>query len=154
MRRIAIAASSMILLAACQPTSSAITDEQRAAVSDTVMQIVSTIAEAGSTVDFDLFLSLFDTNPVWAESGVVGGWDSTRTAWREVWDSFAEVDPVLGPPQIKVLAADAAVMTQPFEWSVTDVEGTDMVFAGAWTLVVARTAEGWKIVYGHESWLP
>ncbi len=93
---------------------------------------------------------------VWAENGVLGAnRDSLATAWAGFFAAIQEVtsgdwDEV----HIKVLGPAAAVFTASFDWAGIDTTGAELGGRGVWTTVWERTADGWKIVQGHESYLP
>ncbi|UCG87443.1 MAG: nuclear transport factor 2 family protein [Gemmatimonadota bacterium] len=156
MRRLAVAAVVLGFLAACQPATTEFTEEQRAAVADTVRQLADTFFDDFKALDFDRAMAPYADDLVWAESGVVGAnRDSLETAWRGVFALFREVTAgEWTEVHIEVLGPDAAAFTASFDWAGVDTSGAQVGGSGAWTTVWQRTAEGWKIVQGHESYLP
>ena len=156
MRRLGFVALSLAFLAACQPAETEFTEEQRAAVADEVRQLADGFFEDFRTLDFDGAMAPWASRIVWAEKGVLSSnADSLTTAWRGV---FASVERVTsgdwGDVEIAVLGPNAAVFTASFDWTGVDTAGANVGASGVWTTVWERTAEGWKIVQGHESFTP
>lgn len=156
MRRLVLAAMTLAFLAACQPATTEFTEEQRAAVADEVRQLADAFFEDFRTLDFEGAMAPWGSRIVWAENGVMSAnADSLTDAWRGV---FASVERVTsgewGEIQIDVLGPDGAVFTGSFDWTGVDTAGATVGAAGVWTTVWVRTAEGWKIVQGHESFMP
>ena len=90
---------------------------------------------------------------VWAENGAITTEaDSVLNAWRSMFGTFAEADCSWGETYVQVLGPDAAVFSATFVNHVTDGEGAQTDFEGVWTGVFERTAEGFQVVYGHESY--
>jgi len=156
MLRLAVAAVALLLLAACQPAATEFTEEQRAAVADTIRQLADTFFEDFRTLDIDRAVAPFASDVVWAENGVLGAnRDSLETAWSGVFASIREVTSgEWGEVHVKVLGPDAAAYTASFDWVGVDSTGAQLGGSGVWTTIWQRTAEGWKIVQGHESYLP
>jgi ketosteroid isomerase-like protein len=118
--------------------------------------LADTYFEDFRALDFDRLVAPFASEVVWAENGVIGAnRDSLDTAWSGFFASMQEVTSGdWGEVHIKVLGPAAAVFTASFDWAGVDTAGVHLGVAGVWTTVWERTAEGWKIVQGHESFLP
>lgn len=145
----------MLLVAtACQPAATELTEEQRAAIADTVRQLADTFFEDFRALDFDRAMAPYGSELVWAENGVLAAnRDSLDTAWRGLFASTQEVTSGdWGEVHVKVLGPDAAVFTATFDWAGVDTSGAQIGNPGVWTTVWLRTDEGWKIVHGHESY--
>ena len=98
----------------------------------------------------------FASELVWADAGVLGAnRDSLATAWSGILASIQEVTSGgWRDVHLSVLGPNVAVWAAGFDWAgVVDTAGTEMARSGVWTTVWERTAEGWKIVQGHESFL-
>ena len=156
MRRFAVAAVVLAVLVACQPATTEFTEEQRAAVADTVRQLADTFFEDFKALDFDHAMLPYASQIVWAENGVLGtNRDSLETAWRGVFASLQEVTGgIWDEVHVEALGPDAAAFTASFDWAGLDTTGAQVGASGVWTTVWQRTAEGWKIVQGHESYQP
>ena len=156
MRRIVLAVFAVAVLAACQPATSELTEEQKAAIADTVRQLADTFFEDFRFLDFVPAMAPYAPELVWAESGVLGAnRDSLANAWGGIFASIQEVTSgEWGEVHIKVLGPAAAVFTASFDWAGVDTAGAELGGSGVWTAIWERTEQGWKIVQGHESYLP
>ena len=155
MRRIVLAAFTLIVLAACQPTTTEFTEEQKAAIADTVRQLADAFLVDMKALNLDGAMAAYAPEFVWAENGVLGARsDSILSAWRDAFASVREASGDWGEVHIKVLSPAAVVFTASFNWAVVDTAGVATGSNGVWTTVWERTVEGWKIVHGHESYQP
>ena len=141
---------------ACQPATVELTEEQTAAIADTVRQQADAFFDAFRAIDVDRGMAPFGSELVWAENGVLGAnRDSLVTAWRGIFAAMRQVTSGdWGEVYIKVLGPDAAVFTGSFDWTGVDTTGAPMGATGVWTTVWVRTTEGWKVAHGHESYTP
>ena len=71
MRRLTIAAVTLAFLVACQPATTEFTEEQRAAVAQTVEQLADAFLEDFRTLDFDGAVAPWGSEIIWAENGVL-----------------------------------------------------------------------------------
>ena len=156
MRRVVLAPLTLIVLAACQPTTTELTDEQEAAIADTVRQLADTYVGDLRALNFDRMMASYASEIVVAENGVLGAnRDSLLTAWRSGFASFREVTNAdWREVHVKVLGPAAAVLTGSWTSAWVDTAGVALGARGVWTGVWERGTEGWKIVYSHESYLP
>jgi ketosteroid isomerase-like protein len=156
MRRIVLSAFALIVLAACQPTVTELTDAERAAIRDTVTQLADDVFDTFKALDVDGFMTPYGPEFIWAENGVLGtNRDSLVGAWSGVFAGIQEVTSgEWGEAHVDVLGPDAAVFTATFGWTGVDTSGAEMEVTGVWTTIWARTNEGWKIIHGHESMPP
>ena len=156
MRRLVLTALSLAFLAGCQHATTEFTDEQRAAVADTVGQLADAFFEDFRALDFEGAMAPFKPGIVWAENGVMGtNIDSLSTAWGGFFASIQEVTSGdWAEVHIDVLGPDAAVFTATFDWAGVDTTGAEVGGSGVWTTVWERTPDGWRVVQGHESYLP
>jgi len=143
-------------LFACQPATVELTEEQTAAIADTVRQQADAFFDAFRTLDADRAFTFYGPEFVWAENGVLGAnRDSMVTAWRGIFAAMRQVTSgEWSEVHINVLAPDAAVFSGAFDWAGVDTSGASMGAKGVWTTVWVRTGEGWKIIHGHESFTP
>jgi len=150
----------MLFVVACRPPTVEVTveltDAEKAAIADTVRQQADAFYDAFRTLDFDRAMGAFGTDLVWAENAALGAnRDSMVTAWRGYFDALREVTSGdWREVHIEVLGPDAAVFSGTFDWVGVDTTGAPAGSRGAWTAVWVRTAAGWKITHGHESWVP
>ncbi|UCG87926.1 MAG: nuclear transport factor 2 family protein [Gemmatimonadota bacterium] len=153
MRRTILAAFALCILAACQPTTTELTEEKRAAITDTVRQLADQSFDDFAALDCDRMMAVYSSDVVWAFNGVLAtNRDSLVTACSEEIGSIQEVTSGdWGRVHIRVLGPDAAVFTATFDWAAVDTSGTLIGVPGVLTTVWARTTEGWQVVHGHES---
>jgi len=146
----------LLVLVACQPAAVELTEEQTAAIADTVRQQADAFFDAFRVLDSDRAMAPFGSDLVWAENAVLGAdRDSMVTAWRGIFAAMRQVTSGdWGEVHIKVLGPDAAVFSGTFDWAGVDTTGAPVGAAGVWTTVWVRTAEGWKVTHGHESFAP
>ncbi len=157
MRRLAPAVLALAFMAtACQPAATELTEEQKAAIADTVRQMADTFFEDFRRLDTDGAMVPFRSITAWGENGVLGAnRDSIITAWSGFFASLQEVTRGgWNEVHVNVLGPAAAVFTASFDWAGVDTTGAEVGGSGVWTTVWERTAEGWVVVQGHESYLP
>ena len=152
MRRLVLSAVSLAFLAACQPATTELTEEQKAGIADTVTRIVRGIMEAAEALDHEKHIAPFSDELVSADNGsVTTNWDSIRVADREFMRSMSSVEGTFGEMFVEVLGPSAAVVTAPYEATLIDTTGTRMHVAGAGTYVFAQVAGRWRIIHMHRS---
>jgi len=157
MRHLALAAMSVAFLAtACQPATTELTEEQKAAIADTVEAVVADCWDAWREVDLDRALSYFDSSAdYWfaLEGQVLGGYAEADSFWRDSFASSSRIDITVSDSRTLVLAADVVAVLEQGVFSATDEDGTttpEQEFVLSWTWV--RRDGEWKVMYGHESW--
>ncbi len=145
----------LFTFAACQPTTTELTADQRAAIRDTVTQLADEIVEAFRTRDIARYMAPHASEFVWVENGVIGtNRDSLEAAWGSLFATFQEITSVnWRDVYVDVLGPDAAVFTGSFDWTGVDTAGAQIAANGVWTTIWARRDEGWKIIHGHESFV-
>ena len=146
----------IVVAAACQRPAPTLTEQQQAAIADTIRQLADTYMQDIRAVDFDRVMAAYGPELVWAENSVLAAnRDSLVTAWRAILATWREVTRAAwGGTHVKVLGPDAAVISAAFDWAGVDTVGAAMGTRGAWTAVYVRTDAGWKIAHAHESWVP
>jgi hypothetical protein len=102
-----------------------LTDEHRAALSDSVSRFAGDIVAAISAHDVDRFMA--------------------SPAARYVTFSVAD-------PKVNILDADAAVVTARINSMNRDSIGNVRRGHQAWSIVLVRRGDGWKIIQAHESY--
>ena len=145
MRRLAFAALSLAFLAtACQPATTELTEEQKAAIADTVNQLHASLTDALNARDADRFFASYSDDMLWGgaygfgtravvEDAVRAGMESSTDAeWDISWYDTA----------VKVLGPDTAVFWGSYGG------GDERTHT---TLVYARVDGEWKMVHAHAS---
>ena len=138
---------------ACQPASTELTDGQRAAIKDTVEQVMVELADAGRALDFDRIRAGYSEGPISVTNGVIiEDFDARFELTRDFFESLRTLDGSYRNVHLEVLASDAVVVTRNDDILWTDTTGTEGEFHTAWTGVFRRIDGEWKIIYSHESW--
>ena len=151
MRRLALAALSLaFLVTACQPATTELTEEQKAAIEEEVRQTVDDMGDAYSALDFDRFRSFLADDLRWAISLVPFlTMEDIEPALRAYMSGISETtseDELF----VRVLGPDAAVVGLTSHETVVDVNGVSSSTRTALTLVWARADGVWKLVHGHQ----
>jgi len=152
MRRLTLAALSLaFLVTACQPATTELTEEQKAAVEEEVRQLQADLGDAWRTLDFDQFRPFFADDLRWAisprpfltmediEPGLRAYVSGISETTLEDEDSF-----------VRVLGPDAAVVGWTSHETVVDVDGVSSSVGTTGTFVWARVDGVWKVVHGHQ----
>ena len=156
MRRLALAVVSLAFLAtACQPATTELTDEQKAAIAEEVNRLNGEAWDAWREADLDRALSYLDDSPdvgFALEGQVLRGYAELDAYWREGFGTASRMDITISDLRTMVLAADIVILVQQGVFSVTDADGvtspeTSFALSTTW---VRRDGE-WKILFGHES---
>ena len=138
---------------ACQPASTELTDGQRAAIKDTIEQLMAEIADAGRARDADRIRAAFAESTVSAFNGVIiEGSDARFELTRQFLGSLRTLDGSYKNVHLEVLASDAVVVTRNDDIFWTDTTGTEGELHTAWTGVFRRIDGEWRVIYSHESW--
>ena len=156
MRRLTLSVLSLAFLAACQPATTELTDEQKAEIAAEVEALHAASWDAWRAVDLDRALSYWDSSSDvwWAEQGqIVHGYVEAESHFREASAGVSSFDITISESRTLVLAADAVAVLQQGVFSVTDSAGMTspeqpFVMSATW---VRRDGE-WKVLYGHESY--
>jgi uncharacterized protein (TIGR02246 family) len=145
----------VLLAAACKGAAPTLTEQQTAAIADTVRQAADAYMRDIRALDFERVNGAYSADLVWAENGVLAvNRDSLTTAWRQVFATWRTVTRGEWKDiRVRVLGPDAAVITAGFDLAAQDTAGAPIGTRGVWTAVYVRTDAGWKIAYAHESYV-
>ena len=143
MRRLALAVLSLAFLAtACQPAATELTDEQKAAVADTVRQLSAEMQSAFDNKD----AAYFDFFSDWTTSSAAGNrsLEASRSFVQEsIWANNTQTSES-GQTRTRVLGPDAVVVERAQVNIVTDSTGEtreyDVLLSELWV----REDTGWK----------
>ncbi len=137
---------------ACQPAMTDMTDEQRAAIRDTVEQIMDGLVDAARALDAVPVRAAYAENPVVVLNGVIiEDFDAQFELTKQFLGSLQVLDGSYDNLHLEVLAPDAVVVTRNDHLRWTDTTGTMGEWHSAWTGVFRLIDGEWKIVYAHES---
>lgn len=146
----------MLMALGCQSATQEFTDEQKTAVAQEVARAYDAYAAAIRTLDQGAAQRLFQQSDdlTLVENGTVTrSWTAMADLVRRTWPMFGSVKSFnWGRLDTQVLAPDVAVVTTTFDFDGTDTTGAPIVIKGIATHVWLRTAEGWKIVNGAETY--
>lgn len=113
--------------------------------------------QAANAHDTDAFMATMARRPdlVFAINGeIIRGWNALHAQQLKWWNNgksdakYAEN----GAPGFMALGPDAEVVTWPLMARGTAANGKPLTSAFVVTYVWQHLPEGWRIVYGHESW--
>ncbi len=152
MRRLALAALSLAFLAtACQPATTELTDEQKAAIEEEVRQVGDDMGEAWRALDFDRARSFLADDMDWAIPPMpFTTIEEIEPGARAYISGISEITLEDEDLFIRVLGPDAAVVGSTSHETVVDVNGVSSSTRTALTLVWARADGVWKLVHGHQ----
>lgn len=113
--------------------------------------------EAANAHDTDAFMAAMVRRPdlIFAINGeIIRGWNALHAQQLKWWNNgksdakYAQN----GAPEFMALGPNAEIVTWPLVGSGTAHSGTAITSDFVVTYIWQRLPEGWRIVYGHESW--
>ena len=136
----------------------ALSDADKAAVESSVRQATSDFVDAAEHVDADRVFSFFSARPGFAvaNNGVfVPSPHQFHTALTGFYKGYKSQDIQISDTRIVALSPNAAVESMIGTFSPVDNAGTKAAARTFnWTFVWVREANGWKVLQGHQSFLP
>ena len=156
MRRLTLSVLSLAFLAtACQPATTELTDEHRAALADSVLAMQSESWEPWLVADVDAGMqSLLNSPDVgWGWNGDMRYGHDTIAEWfRRALEGVASQEFTSADRRAVVLAPDVVCVMESGTIAMTDTAGvTSPPTAFAFTAIWVRRDGEWKIHLGHES---
>ncbi|HJQ09584.1 MAG TPA: nuclear transport factor 2 family protein [Gemmatimonadaceae bacterium] len=138
--------------------SGALSDSDRAAVEAAVRQATKEFVDAATHVDADRAVAFFTRSPAFAVADN-GAFLTSREQFQNAivgaYNGLQSQEVQIGETRIVALAPDKAVESLTGTVVRVDKSGTrspPQTFS--WTVVWVREPDGWKILHGHESFLP
>jgi len=118
-------------LVACGPgTRPALTDAQRAAISDSILGIARGFADAANALDVGQIAPAYSSDPAftWATDGnlLLITSDSLMSLYRGVYRGFRKMESTWDTLRVSVLDPDVAVLSGALHFTVTDTAGKTM----------------------------
>ena len=157
-RSILLAVAFSITPVACQPATTELTEEQKAAIADTVNALLDDYWDAWRDVDFDRAISFFldapETAFAWADQ-VDYGLATLDSKYRPIMATFESQEITLTDSRTTVLASNAVYTMQRGTYVQTDtagVVGDTLPFA--YSMVWVRHNGEWKVLAVHQSDAP
>jgi hypothetical protein len=144
-------AAAALVVAACSPARTALTDTQKGAIADSVHAAQRAFFAAIPKMNPDTFMTYVGARVAWLEMGSMIDHDSLGRTIRNNYGMTRSITLNGGEPQITVLGPDGASLSMKFDEVFTDTAGVAHQFHGAWTAVYQHEGAAWKIVQSHES---
>jgi len=146
----------LLVFTACQPATMELTEEQKAAIADTVNALQAESWDAWRAADLDRALSYMHDSPdFWfaLQGQALRGYAESESFWREGFGTASRLDITISDSRTMVLAANVVAVLEHGAFSVTDDAGVTspeqpFVMSATWV----RRDGDWKVLYGHESW--
>jgi uncharacterized protein (TIGR02246 family) len=136
--------------AACGPAR--LSETRRAAIQDSVEQVVRGMVEAANRRDAAGFLGAYVDEAVMAYNGMIYSTkDSYRAALDSVWQALAGVETRPMSVRTMVLGPDAAVSMVPFALTLSGKSGKQVTGHGVYTMLLQRRQDAWRVLRSHES---
>jgi ketosteroid isomerase-like protein len=134
----------------------AVVPQGKGTVQEQLQPLLAELDAAANARDTDRFMAAYLRQPslIWLVNGMeIHGWDDLRAQQLKWWNG-GKSDVVFSDrsaPEFTVLSPDAVIVTEMKESSRTLPDGTTGKNEFAVSMVWQKLPEGWKIVYGHES---
>jgi uncharacterized protein (TIGR02246 family) len=141
-------------LGGCQPTTPSLSQEQHAEVTDSLTQLVHRLAETWNAGEEEAYLDCYlpDSTFTFAANGsVTRGWTAFADTVRANRAGLAESTVTYDRIYVDVLDYDHGVVTATFDWSAVDTAGVHQRLHGAYTTLMSRTKDGWRVINVAES---
>lgn len=136
----------------------ALSDADRAAVESSVRQATSDFVDAAERVDTERVFNFFSRNPGFAvadDGTYLTSRDQFHDAIAGFYKGLRSQDVQMRDMRIVALGPDKAVATGAGTVVRTDSAGNKAApRTFTWTFLWVREPEGWKILHGHESFVP
>ena len=122
-----------------------------------IRSLADDMARAANAHDTERYMALFahDPNLVFVIDGrVIRGWDALHAQQLKWWRN-GKSDAVYtqsGATGLLPLDADAVVTTQTLSLRRTGPDGKISTGSFVVTSIWKKLPQGWRVVYGHESW--
>jgi ketosteroid isomerase-like protein len=155
MRRIVLAAFALTVLAACQPATTELTDQQRGELAAEVELLHGQFWDEWRAADVHGGMSYYLNSPEFAfamEGQLLNGFEATHDVVHEMFTNIASQTITFAESQTAVLAPNVVYVREQGVYSLTDtlgVTGPEMAFA--FTANWVRSNGEWKIYFAHES---
>ncbi len=150
MRRLVLGVLSLAFLAACQPATTELTEERRAAIEEELTQAFDGYAAVIRQLDQDGVLSFFQQSEdiAFAEYGAITrSWSALAELVRQSWPMYASVENFQwGDLHIQALTPHVAAVTTTFDFAASDTTGAPVAASGTFSAVWVQTDGEWKIV--------
>lgn len=156
MRRFVLAAFAMAVLAACQPATTELTDEQKAEAAAEVNLVLDTFWDVWDETDYDRGIQYWEDSPenivVSTGGRILQGFALIDRSYRPNMASIRSQVHNVEETHIKVLKRDVVSTVHRGTVSSTDTSGvTGPTRSFVYTYLWVHTDAGWKITSTHMS---
>jgi ketosteroid isomerase-like protein len=156
MHRLALAAVSLTLLAACQTATIELTEEQKLAIADTVAALVDgEWIAATDPVDFDRLMSFMHNSneaTMAFNGGTLHSYATLESVFGEHFATISREPSTITDSKTVVLAPDVVYVVRAGTFVSIDTAGNSGPLTPfTQTLVWIRRDGAWKVLYGHVS---
>ena len=157
MRRFVFATFAVTVLAACQPTTTELTEEQKAAIGDSVTTVHNDMWQTWMAKDMDGTMSFFVNSPdigYGSPSGMYFGSEKITAFLQPFLNGTPRVDFPADQRRVDVLSWDVVCVRESGTYSTIDTAGaTSQGVEYAVTTIYVRHYGEWKILHMHDSWI-
>ena len=145
----------MFVAAACQPATMEMTEEQKAAIADTVNAVHAQARDAWRVPDLDLAMTYFHDSPdirLALEGQVMHGPTTVLATVGPLFEGVASQDMTITATETVVLAPDVVCIIDQGTFAMLDSAGAVVLESPyAYTVIYVRRGGEWKALIGHES---
>jgi len=143
------------VLAACEPATTELADEQKAEITAELLALHDSINLAVLNLDVDGYLALHDNSEdfTWTKHGILRrGWSTLAEESQTVMGAMASADVCeISDTHLQILASDIAVMTGMWTGSGTLTTGDPWYIKHTFTTVCVKRDGQWKIINYSET---
>ncbi|MEF8940232.1 MAG: SgcJ/EcaC family oxidoreductase [Salinivenus sp.] len=150
----ALACSSLVAGCGGGSGSSQLSERQEQALTDTIQARVQEMATTWSALRPEPYLNLYSDDVQFYFQGAESSRAEFEKEVRKLMAAYQTYSIEPAPPQIDVLAPDAAVASFRYKGRAVDTTGEARDVTAAMTLVYERRSGAWKIIQAHESLPP
>jgi uncharacterized protein (TIGR02246 family) len=155
MCRLALAVLALAFLAACQPATTELTEEQKTEIADSVAAMHNDMWQTWSTRDLDSIMPYFVNSPDagWGfPGGMYYGYENLTAYARSLLDGVASADFAATERRVDVLSRDVVCVREYGTYSWTTTAGVTQQFDDYMTTIWVRRDGEWKVLHYHESY--
>jgi ketosteroid isomerase-like protein len=154
MQRILCAVCALVVsIAACQPASRELTQDEQIPIIDTLLQFQRDLFVAAEAIDAERVLSFFAEDAAVSLDGTALAPAAFQEFLRSTYAGLERHEITWHPAEVSVLTRDIAIMTVGGLVTLVGVEGDTTVYRPVtWTEVFVRREGHWKLRQAHQSW--
>src|SRR5262245_31191171 len=145
-----------LLLIALVPLGGSVHGQTPAGQRQQIQDFVRAYAAAANRGDVTAYVEMYTRNPdliVINDGEITRGWDRLRDDANATLGSEGSYKISVGTIDVMNLGGTRAIAMYPFVLTVTSGQGP-VQLRGAMTLVLEKSAQGWKIIHDHTSTAP